>query len=88
VHERIAHVLDARQRVLEPLPCLAKHTACRRVDAKRLQGRLLESFRGEELPAGEDELPRVDLTGAEGRAVVVAVPDMQDREFGGAQPPL
>jgi len=65
MHERVAHLLDARQRVLEMQSCPGKRVTHGRIDAERFQGDLLEPFCVEELPQGEDELPRVDLPGTE-----------------------
>jgi hypothetical protein len=75
VHEGVAYVLGAGQRVLEPLACLGERVAHGWVHAKCLQGELFEPFRREELPQGEDEGPRIDLPRAEGNATIIAVAD-------------
>jgi hypothetical protein len=60
-----------------------------RVHAQCLQRYLFELFRREKLPQGEDELPRVDLTGAEpGDPVVIVASDAEDSQLDRALPPL
>ena len=89
VHKRVAHFLNAGQRVLEPLPCFGEFLPHSRVHAQCLQRYLFELFGREKLPQGEDKLPRIDLTGAEpGEPVVIVALDAQDGQLDRALPPL
>jgi len=65
VGETVAHVLDAGQHGLEPLPRQLQCPPCRRVDAQICQGDLLQLLRRQQLPQGDAHLPRVDLPGVE-----------------------
>ncbi|MEO7193981.1 MAG: hypothetical protein ABIZ05_04040 [Pseudonocardiaceae bacterium] len=65
VHERVAHVLHARQRFLEPLAGLGEFLTHNQINSQFLQRHLFELFRIEALSQGEDKLPCVDLAGAE-----------------------
>ncbi|WP_091041551.1 hypothetical protein [Glycomyces sambucus] len=74
VHQRVAQTLDSQERACDPLAGLSEHCTNGRIHAEFCQHRL---FGGEELPQGQDKLPRVDLTGSELVDIAVIVISIQ-----------
>ena len=63
--------------------------AAARCSSSRAMRGLFELLGRKELPQGKDELPGVDLTGAEpGAAEIVLAPEAENRKMGGPLPPL
>jgi hypothetical protein len=79
MHERVTHLLDAGECVLELLPCVSERVTDCGIDVQLFQRSLFELFSSEELAGGHNEHMRVELLGAEPAGpTVVFIPHPED----------